>query len=296
MSVIFLFIDGVGLGEKNADNPLLHEEFKAFPFMSGGQLFIQNVPSVVKKNHLFKPIDAALGVEGLPQSGTGQAALFSGENAPKIVGRHFGPFPHSSTKPLLQERSLFKKAQAQSKFCTFLNAYPDIFFQKAKARSRWTCTTLMTKGANIPLNGEQNIKNGTALTADITQESWQKSLHLDVPIITPEQAAKRLINQSAQYDLLLHEYYLTDKAGHNRQKEGALKVLKRYDQFLWALIQAKPKEVTIVLSSDHGNVEDLSTKSHTLNKVPLFVYGQGAAKFHQAESIMDITPGILNML
>jgi bisphosphoglycerate-independent phosphoglycerate mutase (AlkP superfamily) len=154
----------------------------------------------------------------------------------------------------------------------------------------------MTKGADIPLNGEQNVKNQTALTADITQESWRENLQLDVPVITPEQAAKRLINQSVRYDLLLHEYYLTDKAGHNRQKGQASKVLKRYDQFLWALTQYKPKEATLVLSSDHGNIEDLSTKSHTLNKVPLFAYGQGATLFHQAESIMDVTPGILEAL
>jgi hypothetical protein len=296
MSVIFLFIDGVGLGEQDSDNPLFNNGLDTFSFMSGGQPFTQNAPPVIKKNHLFKPIDAALGVEGLPQSGTGQAALFSGENAPRIVGRHFGPFPHSATKPLLQERSLFRKTQEQGKSCTFVNAYPNIFFRKAKARSRWTCTTLMTKGANIPLNGEQDIKDETALTADITQESWRENLQLDVPVITPEQAAKRLIGQSLKYDLLLHEYYLTDKAGHSREKEQALTALERYGQFLWALIQFKPERITLVLSSDHGNIEDLSTKSHTLNKVPLFVYGQGAPLFHQAESIMDVTPGILKTL
>jgi len=178
----------------------------------------------------------------------------------------------------------------------FVNAYPDVFFQRAGKRKRWTCTTLMTKSAGIRLNTLQDVKAGTAVTADLTQEAWQKKLMLDVPIITPEEAANRLIKQSVNYDLLLHEYYLTDKAGHSKQKAKAKKFLQRFDQFLWKLIRAKPESVTIVLCSDHGNIEDLSIKPHTLNKVPLFAYGPGAPAFDSASSILDVTPGILKIL
>ena len=296
MPVIFLFIDGVGLGEAGPDNPLTDESLKGFSFISGGKPLTKKAAEVHKKNHIFAPVDATLGVKGLPQSGTGQASLFSGENASKLIGKHFGPFPHSGTKPLLRERSLFKKAQAREKSCMFVNAYPDVFFQRAGKRKRWTCTTLMTKSAGIRLNTLQDVKAGTAVTADLTQEAWQKKLMLDVPIITPEEAANRLIKQSVNYDLLLHEYYLTDKAGHSKQKAKAKKFLGHFDQFLWKLIRSKPESVTIVLCSDHGNIEDLSIKPHTLNKVPLFAYGPGAPAFDSASSILDVTPGILKIL
>jgi hypothetical protein len=295
MSVIFLFIDGAGLGDENPENPLTNGSLKGFSFISGGKPLAKNARPVYKKNHLFVPVDAALDVEGLPQSGTGQAALFTGVNAAKTIGKHFGPYPHSGIKPVLKKQSLFKKAQQKGAKCTFINAYPDAFFQQAKKRNRWTCTTFMAKSAGISLKTEQDVKNGAALTADITQESWQKRLKLDVPAITPEKAAERLINQSAHYDLLLHEYYLTDKAGHSQQPEMTEKYLGRYDRFLWKVIQIKPENITIVLCSDHGNIEDISTKTHTLNKVPLFVYGPGAEIFHPAKSIMDVTPGILEI-
>lgn len=295
MPVIFLFIDGVGLGEETQSNPFLSQSYRGFSAMAGDQYFSATAGELKEENHLFKPVDATLGVEGLPQSGTGQAALFSGENAPKEIGKHFGPFPHSGIKHLLEEQSLFLKAQELGMQCKFMNAYPDIFFEKARNRNRWTCTTLMTKSADVDLNTTEDIKKERALTAELTQQAWKEQLNIDVPEISPELAADRLLQQSENWDLLLHEYYLTDKAGHSQEMDKAANYLQIYDRFLWHLINQKPSEVTIVLSSDHGNIEDLSVKTHTLNSVPLFACGPGAQYFSQAQSIMDVTPGILKV-
>lgn len=295
MSVIFLFIDGVGLGEKGSENPLYSDRWKGFNFMSGGQSFTKDAKPIINENHVFKGIDARLGVDGLPQSGTGQTALFSGENASQEIGKHFGPFPHSGIKHLLKEKSLFIKAQSKGKKCTFINAYPDIFFEKANERNRWSCTTLMTKSAGIKLNTTKEVAEGHAITAGLTQKAWREHLGIGVPEILPEEAAGRLHQASQKSDLVLHEYYLTDKAGHSKEREKADHFIERYDRFLWELIQIKNENTTLVLCSDHGNIEDLSVKTHTLNTVPLFVYGPGAKAFHRAESIMDVTPGILRI-
>jgi len=296
MPVIFLFIDGVGLGENSQKNPFVQSHYRGFSAMAGDQSFDSNATEITEREHLFKPIDACLGVDGLPQSGTGQTALFTGKNAPQKMGKHFGPFPHSGIKPLLKEESLFIKAQERDKKCIFMNAYPDIFFQKARKRNRWSCTTLMTKSADISLYTTEDVKQKKALTAELTQKAWREQLNVNVPEITPEQAAERLLEQSEYYDLLLHEYYLTDKAGHSQEIEKAKQYLHTYDRFIWKLIQEKPADTTIVLTSDHGNVEDLSLKTHTFNHVPLFAYGRGAEKLSSASSIMDVTPGILKVL
>jgi hypothetical protein len=296
MTVVFLFIDGVGLGEEGNSNPFALNKYRGFSAMTGDQSFTGKAKKITKENFVFRQVDATLDVEGLPQSGTGQTTLFSGKNASREINRHFGPFPHSEIKYLLKEQSLFNKAQDMGKRCRFLNAYPDIFFEKARKRNRWSCTTLMTKSANIPLNTVEEVREGMALTAEITQQAWREHLNIDVPEITPEEAADRLLKQCDRWDLLLHEYYLTDKAGHSQELERANRVLEIYDRFLWHLIRNKSKDITIVLSSDHGNVEDLSVKTHTFNKVPLFADGPGAAHFSDATSIMDVTPGILNVL
>lgn len=298
MSVIFLFIDGVGLGEEEDYNPFVRKgnRYEAFTHMAGGQSFTRWAGEVLENGHLFKPVDTTLGVEGLPQSGTGQTALFSGENAPRAIGKHFGPFPHSGIKYLLREQSIFVKAHNRGYNCHFINAYPDIFFEKSRKRNRWSCTTLMTKSAGLPLNNAQSVRDEQAVTADLTQRAWREQLNIDIPEITLRQAARRLLQQARNFDLLLHEYYLTDKAGHSQDYDKAGCVLDIYAEFLMELIRGKEPEDTIVLCSDHGNVEDLSTKTHTLHKVPLYVFGPGADAFRDARSILDVTPAILQVL
>lgn len=297
MAVIFLFIDGVGLGEEEEErNPFYRRSYPAFYRMAADQSFTKNAEPVEERVHLFKGIDATLEIEGLPQSGTGQTTLFTGENAAKKLGRHFGPFPHSEIKPLLREQSIFQKVKKRGKTGIFMNAYPDIFFERAEKRNRWSCTTLMTKSAGIPLHTVEDVRQGRAVTAEITQQAWREMLGIDVPEIAPEMASRRVLEMAAERDLVLYEYYLTDKAGHEQDREKAKRVIGRFNAFLEILINEKRPEDTLVLSSDHGNIEDLSVKTHTLNKVPLFVQGPGAERFRKVESIKDVTPAILDIL
>lgn len=295
MAVIFIFIDGVGLGEAAGQNPFTQNKYASFEILSGEQ-FHKNAEPVLNKHHLFKPIDANLGVKGLPQSGTGQTALFTGRNAAKEIGKHFGPFPHSGIKPFLKKESVFHKAIELGKKPYFLNAYPPIFFEHAQKRNRWSCTTLMTQSAGLRLNSTREVLNEQALTAEIVQNAWREKLHIDIPKITPTDAAKRLLNVVPDYDLVLYEYYLTDKAGHSQKAAKATQVLKPLDEFLLYLIKHKKNSDTLVISSDHGNLEDLSTKTHTRNNVPLFVMGESAGAFKNAKSLMDVKDGIISLI
>ena len=295
MSVFFVFIDGVGVGEKSEFNPLSDRNLKSFSYFTEGDGLHSGIQPSIKSDKLYLPIYANLDVEGLPQSGTGQASLFSGENASKIAGKHFGPFPYSKTKFLLKEKSLFHKAQKEGFKPHFLNAYPDIFFDKSKKMNRWTCTTLMAKSAGIKLNGLESLLDNKSLTAEIIQDPWRNSLNLDVPKITPEDAAERVLSSLLEYDLVLYEYYLTDKAGHEMDREKASKVLGVLDRFLVEIIENLKEGDTLVISSDHGNIEDLSTKTHTRNPVPLFVKGD-TYPFKKAASILDVTPAIIDTL
>ncbi|MCC5940004.1 MAG: alkaline phosphatase family protein [Balneolaceae bacterium] len=295
MSVLFIFIDGVGIGENSTLNPLASENLHSFSYFTSCMGVHIECEEVKKNGILFKKTDANLDVEGLPQSGTGQTSLFTGINASKKIGKHFGPFPHSKIKPLLRKKSVFHKAIEMGKSAHFLNAYPDIFFEKSEKRDRWSCTTLMTKSANLRLNRLQDVLEERAITAEIVQSAWRSMLNLDVPSIDPEDAAERALNALNAYDLVLYEYYLTDKAGHAQDREMADKVLMVLDRFLMQIIKNKKPDDTLVICSDHGNIEDLSTKTHTRNPVPLFVAGD-TEPFSEAKSILDVTPGILRVL
>lgn len=295
MAVIFIFIDGVGLGERGAKNPFSISKYESFQILSDGDFFED--PKVIhQQNHLFKPIDANLEVEGLPQSGTGQTTMFTGVNASKKIGKHFGPYPHSGIKPLLKKQSIFHAVKEIEKTPYFLNAYPPIFFEFAKKRNRWSCTTLMTKSAGVRLNSIKEIENEEALTAEIVQNAWRDRLDIDIPKITATDAAQRLLNVVPDYDLVLYEYYLTDKAGHNKSEEDAERVLKPLDEFLLHILNNMNSSDTLVITSDHGNLEDLSVKTHTRNAVPLMVYGNLADQFSEVESLIDVKNGILKVV
>ena len=295
MAVCFIFIDGIGVGERDSKNPLSNNDIQSF----SGFTYSNGIDRLCEERWddktLFKKIDANLGVEGLPQSGTGQTTLFTGENASKQIGKHFGPFPHSGIKPLLKEKSLFHKAITNGKNPFFINAYPDIFFKKSKIRDRWSCTTLMTKSAGLRLNRVEDVLAGNAITAEITQSVWRSVLNLDVPEIEPEVASERMLRSLKEYDLVLYEYYLTDKAGHGQNRDMADKVLMVLDRFLMGIIRELSDDDTLVITSDHGNLEDLSVKTHTRNPVPLFVKGE-TKPFQAVSSIQDVTPAILEVL
>lgn len=295
MAVCFLFVDGIGIGPKNEHNPLASSDLKALSWFTGKDGLHEGCEERDENSILFKRIDANLDVEGLPQSGTGQTALLTGENSSKVIGKHFGPFPHSKIKPLLKKKSLFHKAIEMGKKPHFLNAYPDLFFEKSEKRNRWSCTTLMARSAGVRLNRLKDVVEERAVTAEIIQSAWRSKLRLDVPEIEPEEASGRMLRALDQYDLVLFEYYLTDKAGHEQDPEMANRVLGILDRFTSEILENLDEHDTFVLSSDHGNLEDLSIKTHTRNPVPLFVKGN-TEPFRDAKSILDVTPGILDVL
>ena len=74
--------------------------------------------------------------------------------------------------------------------------------------------------------------------------------------------------------------------------------IARLERFLVALFDAvDPREQLVVVTSDHGNLEDLSTRSHTRAPVPLLAFGRGARAFVEgARSLLDVAPRLISAL
>ena len=312
MSVLWLFLDGVGLGPRHPPgddrrqpdgisrqageaNPFAALRLPAFERLAGGQRWTAEAAPVRTPRHTFVPLDATLNVEGLPQSGTGQAALFTGENAAQAHGAHFGPYPPTRVRPLVEARSVFARLAAEvgADRLAFANAYPERFFRTVQARGRWTVTTLAASSAGVRLRGADDLAAGRALTADLTGEGWQRLLDPSLTPITEAEAARRLLALTADHAFVLQEYFLTDKAGHSQDPDRAADVLRQLDRLLAALLGGLGDADLLVISSDHGNLEDLGTKSHTRHPVPLVAWGRGADAFAGATSILDVTPAVV---
>ena len=107
-----------------------------------------------------------------------------------------------------------------------------------------------------------------------------------------------LANIVAANKFTLYEYFITDKIGHAQDYEAAGRVLGALALFIRSMLDKLDlKRTTVILTSDHGNIEDLSLRNHTLNPVPTIVWGAHrenlAARIH---TLADITPGIVDVL
>ena len=293
MGFLFLFIDGIGIGENNDLNPFSTIELPGFNSLLNQQRLTNTLNQINNDRIVFKKIDANLEMSGLPQSGTGQSALFSGENAAKIIGKHFGPYHHSGNKYLLTDESVFIKLQKLGLSPHFINAFPKVFFERSNIRNRWSSCTLMTRSAGLNINSEKEALQGSAITAEILQDFWREKLNIDIPVINYEIAAKRVYNAVKTFDFTLMEYYLTDKAGHEQNLQAATASLERIDGFIQSYLRLMENDDTFLITSDHCNLEDLSVRTHTRNPIPFITFGKGAGKFKDVKSLIDVTPAVV---
>jgi 2,3-bisphosphoglycerate-independent phosphoglycerate mutase len=297
-SVLLIFLDGVGIGKPDpAINPFFKYHFRFLNDIFG------EPPSLEKQflnsdNYYIFPTDPLLGVEGLPQSGTGQASIFCGVNAPKIAGRHFGPFPYSTTIPILKEKNIFIEFIRRKKKAFFANAYPKIFFDYINSgKTRLSTTTLSCRLNGIRLNRAEDVRGGKALTAEITGERWVSRLHYKFPVISPETAAKRLLRIASQNHFTAYEYFLTDHLGHGRRSDDKEHILEIFDRFMFFILKnLDKKKITLVICSDHGNFEDLSVKTHTLNPALTITGGKFGKELSESiKDLTDIKPAIMKL-
>jgi 2,3-bisphosphoglycerate-independent phosphoglycerate mutase len=296
--VILVFLDGVGLGPADdPHNPLATGRYPHLARLAGGQPWTAASEHVLRDDLVFTHLDANLGVAGLPQSGTGQATLFTGVNCARLAGRHWGPFPHSTSKPVIARENVFVRLREAGRHGAFANAFPSRFFRMVAARDRWTVTTRCCLDAGVPLFDENDLREGRALPADLTGATWLERLGIEVPTTTPRQAGARLATIARKTDLTLFEYFLTDKAGHARDASRAAAVLTDLDQFFEGLLDSiDASRELLVVTSDHGNLEDLASRGHTRNVVPLIAWGAGAAAFSASRDLTDVTPALLAAL
>ncbi len=300
MGVLMIFVDGWGIGKKDpAVNPLFAASMTTLRSWFRGNLPSLGHRTVEGADAVVEPLDATGGIEGLPQSGTGQTTLFTGVNAARVLGRHFGPYPHSALRPLLEEHNIFRRLLRAGSSVCFANAYPRQFFEYIESgKRRLSVTTLSCRMAGVPLRGADDLRRGMALSPDLTRERWAGLGYDDIPVITPEEAGRHLARLAGAHDFTLFEFFHTDHAGHRQNMREAIAVLEKFDLFLGGLSASFPFDsATLIMTSDHGNIENIGTKPHTRNPVPLILAGDRRASLRKKIRRMeDITPAIVDLL
>src|SRR5918911_3036203 len=142
MSVLLIFVDGVGIGRRGAHNPLDGIESAFFSIFEGEE------PALPFDGRMAVT-DARLGVEGLPQSATGQTTILTGVNAAALIGRHLHGYPSPRLKAALAEHSIYRKLMARGRAVTFANAYTRSYFENLPRFVSATTVAAMTAGIQL---------------------------------------------------------------------------------------------------------------------------------------------------
>ena len=288
--VLLFFIDGLGIGTRGPHNP-----FDGLSDAAPLAIF-QNEPAEIPFAGVLAPTDACLGVEGRPQSASGQTTILTGVNAPGIIGAHKQGFPNQALLDIIREHSIFLQLKNKGiESITFANTYTKRFFER---RPRWiSATTAAVEAAGLRFNVVEDLKAGRAVYHDFTNEMLIENGEI-VDVRTPELAGDVLAGIVRSHRFTLYEYFITDKIGHAQDYEAARRLLPMLARFIRAVLRDLDlTNTTMILTSDHGNIEDLSARNHTLNPVPTIIWGRNAeAIAPRIETLADISPAIVRTL
>jgi 2,3-bisphosphoglycerate-independent phosphoglycerate mutase len=291
LSVLLIFIDGLGIGEKNNDSNPLSDLKNAEPLNN-----FRNVETDIIFEGKLTPTDACLGVEGRPQSASGQTTILTGVNAPAFLGFHKQGFPNQVLREVIAEKSIFRQLKLRNvEPNVFVNAYTPQFFEQAP---RWkSATTCAIEAAPLQFRKLPDLLGEKALFHDFTNETLIER-GFDVPLFSPAKAGEILANFTREYRFTLYEHFITDKIGHDQSFEKARIHLPVLAEFIRKTLERVDLEkTTVILTSDHGNIEDLSVRNHTLNDVPTIVWGRKRIEISKRiKDLTDITPSILSLL
>ena len=298
--VVLIFLDGVGIGLPDPTvNPFRQaQEIGLTPTLRNvldGEIPTLERPLIRAEHASTFALDALLDTEGTPQSGTGQVALLTGESAAQIHGAHFGPWTPTALRPLVEERSVLKRAQAADRTVAFANAYPR-GWPGPRGSRRVAGPPLAARGAGLLDRHEEALGSGLAVSSEIVNDGWTKHLGHDwLPEITSHEAGANLAQIVSTVDLTLYAHYTTDTVGHSGSMPEALVALERVDAFLGGLLATLDADTTVLVASDHGNIEDVRV-GHTTNPALGLAVGPGAASAAELTDLRQVTPFVLRLL
>ncbi|MCI0549518.1 MAG: metalloenzyme domain-containing protein [Anaerolineae bacterium] len=308
MRVLFIFLDGIGLGENDpAINPFARAKMPNLNQLLEGRSLLKDSAPFYGDRATLLAIDPSVGVSGLPQSATGQAMLVTGINIPAELGYHYGPKPNPEVAAFLSDGTLFSRFAKAGKKSALLNAYPPRYFDGIDSGKRlYSSIPLAVTKAGLELFKHDDLFAGRALSADFTGAGWRSMLGFPAsPVMDSYQAGRKLVALANEYDFSLFEYWASDYAGHKQDMETAVELMETFDGVLGGVVEEMKEErhlhrtqvqvgksadeLLVLITSDHGNMEDLSTRKHTNADVPAIVIADKTAREEFTRGMKDLT-------
>ena len=229
---------------------------------------------------------------GSPESATGQSTLLTGVNVPQAIGGHYGPKPDPRIRAIMQEAQPSRPACPRpGRKARLLNAYPDSYFEAIRSGRRLhAAIPLAFALAEIPLGDRERSRPGTGR---LRRFHRARMAHAgcggpSTPVLNPEDGGPALADLCARKRFHDVRPLAAGLRGALRRDARRRPVVERAGprDRRESLEVVRKSNLTVLLSSDHGNMEDLSDKGHTRNAVPVLALGPGCEETdHRTSSI-----------
>lgn len=294
MRILMIFLDGIGLGADDpSTNPFAAAHTPTLCALANGHRWLASTGRQVADRSLFIPTDPRMGVPGKPQSGTGQAAILTGRNIPEIIGEHYGPKPDAKTRDLIAEDNFFKQVVAHGQTAALLEAYPPRWHKAINSGKRLRSSYQQAAHeAGLPIFEENAVYAGEALAADWTGEAWRSQLgYTDTPVYSRHEAGVKLVEIARKYHFSFFSHWFTDVVGHRGTLEEGIALVELFDGVMAGVMDAwDDEEGLVIVTSDHGNMEDIGNRKHTENDVPTVIIGREKDRFASLKTLADLAP------
>jgi hypothetical protein len=284
-------MDGVGLGGPDPEvNPFVTAVLPNLTNLLGKNWHLSDGDRITTGRASLVPTDPNLGLPGRPQSATGQAAILTGRNVSQLVGEHYGPKPNTAVAAVIRQGSLFHEVAAAGGRTALITPYPQGYFDGINSGKRLLSSVpLAATSAGLSLMTADDLRNGRAVSPGFTGQGWHDHLgYTDIPIMTLAQAGAQIAAIAQTYHFSFFEHWPSDRSGHRGSLAQAVAHLEMIDGAIGGLLDAwNDENGLLIITSDHGNIEDKSQRQHTRNPVPTILIGPNHAHF--AAQIHDLT-------
>ena len=298
-------MDGVGMGNNNPEiNPFATAHLPNLTNLLGARWYLSpengGPGRITTERATLVPTDPNMNMSGRPQSATGQATILTGRNVPQIVGEHYGPKPNKPVAAVVQEGNLFQEVVDAGGKAALITPYPQGYFDAINSGRRlYSSVPLAVTSAGLGLMTADDLRTGQAVSPGFTSQAWHDHLgYTDIPILTLYEAGQQIaiIAQSLQFSFF--EHWPSDRSGHRGTLEEAVRHLEMIDEALGGLFAAWDWDNgLLIITSDHGNIEEKDHRQHTRNPVPTILFGRNHAQLaSKINNLADIAPVVRTVL
>ncbi|KAA3664542.1 MAG: hypothetical protein DWQ04_05215 [Chloroflexi bacterium] len=295
--VHLFFMDGVGMGDADpASNPFATAILPNLDGLLGEGWWVKGNGRIATPRATLIPTDPNLDMPGRPQSATGQAAILTGRNVPQLIGEHYGPKPNEAVRLEIQKGSLFQDVVDAGGRAALITPYPQGFFDAINSGKRLLSSVpFSATSAGLALMTADDLQNGRAVSPGFTGQAWRTHLgYDDMPIMTLHEAGQKIAAIAQTHHFSFFEHWPSDRSGHRGPLAEAVAHLEMIDGALGGLFDAWDDENgLLIITSDHGNIEEKNHRQHTRNPVPTILMGRNHAELSQQVTDLSDIAGVV---